>query len=71
MAEGEIVAGEKKTDDLIMLRTMGSDVKYTSRCDAKCVVGIRVKGVISGVVTRSVSQTIEWKGVMRQAQVLG
>ena len=55
MAEGEIVAGEKKTDDLIMLRTMGSDVKYTSRCDAKCVVGIMVKGVVSCVATHSVS----------------
>ena len=44
MAEGENVAGEKKMGDLKMLPTIGSDVKYTSRCDAKCVVGIRVKG---------------------------
>ena len=44
MAEGENVAGEKKMGDLKMLPTIGSDVKDTSRCDAKCVVGIMVKG---------------------------
>ena len=55
MAEGENVAGEEKMCDLKMLPTIGSDVKYTSRCDAKCVVGIMVKGVVSCVATHSVS----------------